>query len=392
MSRSASLYGAAGLLAATTALASVASADACACGALVRPDPRAALPVVQETSVVRWRAGREEITMRLTIAPGASARRAAWILPVPAPARVALGSQRLFTDIDALISPRRVQKTEVRLFPGGGGAAAPGGGPETAGAPRVGGVDVLGRSTLRTRLGPLETVLVRGTSAEPLARWLRAHGFGLAPRLETALGAYTSRHWLFVAARLEPSADRPLGGEIEPLVVSFASPEIVYPMRLARLADGAEGLRLHVIAPWKVHLADAGGVSPTDPRSDLGHPQDHEWFAGRIAPGSLDEEAESHGGTRPGSPLEPLFAGEPGGMYLTSFQGVATPDQINGDVRFARTAGARAFRIATVTIKPLYVLPIALAAGAALLVVGFAVIAVVAALSWRRSRRAAGQA
>lgn len=114
--------------------------------------------------------------------------------------------------------------------------------------PSTGGVEVLKRE----RIGTLDVSVVRSRdgadSAKSLAAWLKDAGCAVPPAAEPALADYAARGWVFVAARLtEPAA----GARVEPtpLVMRFATPAPVYPMKLTGVGNGELGLELCVLAP-----------------------------------------------------------------------------------------------------------------------------------------------
>ncbi|MFE4615070.1 DUF2330 domain-containing protein [Streptomyces sp. NPDC056747] len=245
----------------------VAPAYACGCGAMI-PDKAERIGVDREESAVHWDGGTETVVMRFRV--HGNARRAAWIMPVPARADVSLGDPALFDALDRLTEPE--QRDRFHFWPRGGdwpfsdtygdgaGAAAPPG----AGA----GVGVVGRE----RLGPFDVARLTATDPDALGDWLRANGFELPERLTGALRPYVDRKWEYVAVRLAPEEkDTVLSGELTPLRIAFASPELVYPMRLSRLAKNAQTLGLHILADHRM-----------EPRSPIGGDRPEVTFAGRI--------------------------------------------------------------------------------------------------------------
>lgn len=98
------------LAVATAGLALMRPSWACGCGALIT-STRSGVDVADETSIVRYDGGQEEIVMRLSVR--SQARDAAWLMPTPARARVTLGESDWFDQLDRL--------TEVRPSYGTGG-------------------------------------------------------------------------------------------------------------------------------------------------------------------------------------------------------------------------------------------------------------------------------
>ncbi|MFI1655527.1 DUF2330 domain-containing protein [Streptomyces sp. NPDC020472] len=244
----------------------VAPAYACGCGAMI-PDKAERIGVDREESAVRWDGRTETVVMRFYV--HGNARRAAWVMPVPGRADVRLGDPALFDELGRLAEPE--QRDRPYFWPregdwpfdgdhGDGAAAAPPG----AGS----GVGVVGRE----RLGPFDVARLTATDPDALGHWLRANGFELPERLTGALRPYVERKWEYVAVRLAPQEkDATLHGELTPLRIAFPSPELVYPMRLSRLARTPQNLGLHVLAEHRM-----------EPRSPIGGDRPEVTFAGLI--------------------------------------------------------------------------------------------------------------
>ncbi|UXY27291.1 DUF2330 domain-containing protein [Streptomyces sp. HUAS TT20] len=286
----------------------VAPAYACGCGAMV-PQAQRQISVSRETSVLRWDGRQEQIEMRLTVQGDTD--RAAWIMPVPHRASVDLGDPALFDQLDAATAP--VHRTRHHFWPQAGDWPLDGAdddnaeAPPAAGAapPRVGVVD-------RQRLGPFDVARLTATDPGALDNWLRTNGFTFPPRLSDALQPYVDRHWEYVAVRLAPeTAGASLSGALDPIHLTFATDEPVYPMRLSRLARTPQSLGLYVLAAHRM-----------EPRSSIGGAPPRVLFAGRLS--------------APEGPLARLASGTP---YLTAVaQEFPQPSLIFADHVLRRTA------------------------------------------------------
>ncbi|MDI2126399.1 DUF2330 domain-containing protein [Yinghuangia seranimata] len=244
----------------------VRPAWACGCGAAV-PAANTTFRVTEETSAVRWDGRAEDIMMRLTVAGNSD--KAAWIMPVPTRATVALGDDQLFSRLGHVVEP--VEETRHYFWPREGDwpftdrpdhesvAGAPRGGGEAAGAPPV---SVVGSG----RLGPFEFVQLAATDPAALESWLGANGFSMPDGLAQSLRPYVDQHWEYVAVKLAPDTrGKVLSGPMDPLRISFASDRLVYPMRLSQRAKNPQQLRLYVFAPHRVEaVADIGGGGTTE--------------------------------------------------------------------------------------------------------------------------------
>ncbi|MFC9487919.1 DUF2330 domain-containing protein [Streptomyces hydrogenans] len=329
----------------------VAPAWACGCGAMItRPSER--IGVDREESAVHWDGRNETVVMRFRV--HGDARQAAWVMPVPHRADVTLGDPELFDAIEELAAPERRDRSyfwpredDWPFDTGYGDGAA-------AGAAPGGAVGVVGRE----RLGPFDVARLTATDPEALGTWLRTNGFELPDRLTPELRPYVERKWEYVAIRLAPEKrDERLYGELTPLRVTFASPELVYPMRLSRLAATPQTLGLSILAAHRM-----------EPRSAIGGDRPEVTFSGRL--------------DHPEGPVAALTGGAPAHLTVLE-QRFPTPSRISDD-HVLRTVADTPYRqvvyrdrLLTLGGVPAWLLVVA--AGAAL--------AVTAALLTVRARR-----
>ncbi|MFB6834425.1 DUF2330 domain-containing protein [Streptomyces hydrogenans] len=277
----------------------VAPAWACGCGAMItRPSER--IGVDREESAVHWDGRNETVVMRFRV--HGDARQAAWVMPVPHRADVTLGDPELFDAIEELAAPERRDRSyfwpredDWPFDTGYGDGAA-------AGAAPGGAVGVVGRE----RLGPFDVARLTATDPEALGTWLRTNSFELPDRLTPELRPYVERKWEYVAIRLAPEKrDERLYGELTPLRVTFASPELVYPMRLSRLAATPQTLGLSILAAHRM-----------EPRSAIGGDRPEVTFSGRL--------------DHPEGPVAALTGGAPAHLTVLE-QRFPTPSRISDD-------------------------------------------------------------
>ena len=228
---------------------------------------------VDEWSIVRLEERREEITMRLSSSQ--AFEQAALVMPVPARAEFELGDDAEFDEIERLTQPRVEQKKRYTLFDGGG----LGGGSSDEGAAGGGAVDVVDEQDL----GPLRIVTLRGDDAAAVTQFLEREGFPVPEGLEPIAQEYLDEGWLIVAARLRAEDGEPLQ-ELQPLVMRFASDEVVYPLRMSELASGFTEARVDVISHAPVKLAEDGSW-PSRDNEDASQTR-----TGRIYGGPLPDE------------------------------------------------------------------------------------------------------
>ena len=203
-----------------------------------RPDGQE--QTVDEWSIVRFDGREEVITMRLE--SSAAFDQAALIMPVPTRARFALGHDAVFDDMAERTKPRVEHRKRHVLF--GGDGIGGGSSDEGATAAGAGAVEVVDAQDL----GPLRVVTLRGDDAAAVGTWLDDQGFPTPEGLEPIAQEYLDDGWLLVAVRLR-GVDGEEVQKLQPLIISFASDEVVYPLEMSELASAPTSARVDVVAP-----------------------------------------------------------------------------------------------------------------------------------------------
>jgi hypothetical protein len=161
----------------------------------------------------------------------------AWVIPVPNRPEIAVTDAELFWELSEFTA------AEVPNGKGGFGCFG-----ATEGEGEQGGVDVIEEQVV----GPYATAILSATNATALADWLNANGYVFPEDGEDIASEYIEKEWYFVATRIntiididlfgyeeeaEKEASEALAeGAIEPIILSFASHEIVYPLRITSLS------------------------------------------------------------------------------------------------------------------------------------------------------------
>lgn len=291
-------------LAAGVLLAGLAGpAAACACGAYVTNDDTS---VTAELAAIKWDGTTEELVVSMQVS-GSSAD-AAWIMPVPAQAELSLSDIALFEELDDRTSPREEKVTS--WWPNLGFLEKLG--LREAGTDSAAGGDI---EVLEQReLGEFTVAQLATNDPAALANWLTENGYQPNESIATAATPYAQANWIFVAVKLTaPDAAVPLTGTLQPLKLRFASTEPVYPMRLSQTAQGAQDIRLYVIAPHRMDSAFSAvpGVAP-----DLR-------YAGWLDPGQI-------------GPVSSVGQWLTDRAFLVRYdQTIPDPAQITGDYTFA---------------------------------------------------------
>lgn len=296
----------------TQGLTVAAPAMACACGALEPATGEPALVVDGETALVRHDGSTEDILLSFGL--GSDSSSAALILPLPAKAELSLADTDTFESLADLTKPRLVEHKVLRglRFPVIGGAAAPGG----DGA-QGSGVDVLDER----ELGPFTTTQLDSDEAGDLRDWLEEHDYRVRDEVVEATQPYLDEGWVIAAIQLRPGADG-LEGDLQPIRATFASDEMVYPMRLQANAESPMPLRVYALAEHRQDLS----LGAATPRLR---------FAGSLDPASV----------RAGSTLAELTEGTP---YLTRHDLTVRPEHATTDVTLTAHADDATYREETV--------------------------------------------
>lgn len=347
MLRWSSLVGVCLLLA--TILGAPGVATACACGAVLSSDP--SLQVADELALLTGDGTTETVVMRLNLST--SADNAALVMPTPAPATVTDAPADLFGELADLSAPRI--ETVRRWMVGWGGAMASEG--AMAGAPGSGPGDPT--VLAQVQLGPLEATTLSGGDLAGVRKWLADNGYELRPEVSAGLAPYLSEGWSVVAMRLTTD-DASLAGPLAPVMLTFASRELIYPMRMSAEATTPQTVTIYTLGEHR--------MVRTDDDASIQYVKDD--YAGSIA----------------GRTVHPTLTElSVSGAFLTKTTTMITdPIEITSDFQFAPAPTDDPFQPVVHRYERVDLTPWVLA-GAVVLVVAAAVLA--GALLTRRVRR-----
>jgi hypothetical protein len=159
----------------------------------------------------------------LSVSFEGDAEEFAWIIPVPKLPEITVTDPELFWELS--------EYTAAQVPHGGGFGCFGAGAPEDQG-----GVDVIEEQVV----GPYATAILSATNATALTDWLNANGYVLPEDAEEIIGEYIEKEWYFVATKInaveEGTGEALAEGAIEPIVLSFASNETIYPLRISSLS------------------------------------------------------------------------------------------------------------------------------------------------------------
>lgn len=172
----------------------------------------------------------------LSVSFEGEAEEFAWVIPVPGRPEISLSDAEVF---------RELSDFTIRAIPEppkwGFGCA-----PADVGPPN--GVDVIDEKVV----GPYATAILAATDPTALVDWLNENGYFFPEEGEEVIAEYIEKEWYFVATKInavDAGTGRALAeGAIEPIVLSFASDEIVYPLRITSLSATSPEVLLYVLA------------------------------------------------------------------------------------------------------------------------------------------------
>ena len=148
----------------------------------------------------------------------------AWVIPLPAKPEIAVTDAELFWELSDFTATE-IPSPGIGCMPFGG--MSPG---------DQEGVDVIEEQVV----GPYATAILSATNATALVDWLNTNGYIFPEDGEEIVNEYIEKEWYFVATKInaveEDTGYTLAEGAIEPIVLSFASDEIVYPLRITSLS------------------------------------------------------------------------------------------------------------------------------------------------------------
>jgi len=157
----------------------------------------------------------------------------AWVIPVPNQPDIGVSDPGLFWELYDL--------TKIETPPGGFHFAP--------------GVEGPGVEVIETEVvGPYEVTTLSAEDPTALVDWLNSNGYFFPEEGEEIVNDYIDKGWYFVATRIN-TGEPAIGlaeGAIAPLILSFESDEIVYPLRITSLSSTWPEVLLYVCADQKV--------------------------------------------------------------------------------------------------------------------------------------------
>jgi len=239
----------------------------------------------------------------------------AWVVPVPGIPAINVTDADVFAELSDF--------TIAAIPPG---PVMPGFGCGVADVPPDDGVDVIEEQIV----GPYATAILAASNATALADWLNANGYLFPEEGHDVIVDYIDKEWYFVAMRVN-AVDEGTGkalrdGASDPIVLSFASDDIVYPLRITSLSASpisATQVLLYILAD---HVAVPEQYPWRTGYGGWGYDAFSLEFGDRVSVDDLSDYDVLHG------LISTYLAGDE--FYLTKLRGWITADEMV-DIDFA---------------------------------------------------------
>lgn len=203
------------------------AAQACACGGAYPPEDTELVAGDETVFLSRTEDGRERMEMGLELT--GDTKDVAVLVPTPAVPEVTQGSAARLAELDELSTP----PPEPEEYEGDG---------DGAGAPPTGAPEILDQVVL----DDVVATVLRGGTAEGVVNWLADNGYAQKPTVEPVIAEYLADDWIFTAIKLR--TDVPVSGRVDPVVLTFVSEALVYPMRMSSVAEDPGSVTAYVLA------------------------------------------------------------------------------------------------------------------------------------------------
>lgn len=191
-------------------------------------------PVDQAGERILFAVEGTTVTAQIQIQYTGPSEKFSWVLPMPSEPTVGLGSDLVFTRLQALTDPQFNINWEQSQDCWYGCDELQAGG-STGGTTGEGGTDNGGVSILAEgAVGAFEYKVVQGETGEALFNWLNENGYDQPDAAEAIVTHYVNMEYVFLAVKLNKNAE---AGDLQPLVLTYTAPDLAcVPLRLTSIA------------------------------------------------------------------------------------------------------------------------------------------------------------
>ncbi|MEZ0369906.1 MAG: DUF2330 domain-containing protein [Candidatus Sericytochromatia bacterium] len=192
------------------------------------------VPVDQAAERILFVKDGEEMVAHVQIQYTGPSEKFSWVVPVPSPPKLSVGSDALFQTLRTSTQPQfnlnlRTEGTcKQAAFdaPGGAASATPEATPTAAPSASV---EVVSRE----EVGPYETVVLNGDNVAVLKDWLAANGYDVPAKVDPLLEPYIKNKMYLLALKLQKNRD---AGDLQPIVMRYLSAKPMIPIQLTAVA------------------------------------------------------------------------------------------------------------------------------------------------------------
>jgi hypothetical protein len=188
------------------------------------------IPVDQAGEKILFACDGHTITAHVQIQYKGDAKNFSWIVPVPTPPKLEVGTDALFTEL------RQVTRPQFQLSIRDEGPCEPPPPMVYKSAPAESGLaDKKDKVTIvsQEQVGPYDTVVLQANEPGVLKSWLRKNGYVIPAKLDPLLNPYVAGKYSFVALKL--TKDK-AAGDIQPIVMTYKATKPGIPIRLTSVA------------------------------------------------------------------------------------------------------------------------------------------------------------
>jgi len=217
--------------------------DARACGGCFHPPTETPTVITDHRMVFSIAQGKTTLydQIKYTGAPG----QFAWVLPIVGEVKVGLSSDVMFNVLDGMTQTTIEAPPDncpTRPADCGRGLFAPSAAADSNGSGSTGGVTVLKSEVV----GPYETVQLRSTDPDALAKWLATNNFAIQDDTKPIIAQYVKEHFDFLAMKLAPGQNVK---SMRPVSVTTVGASPVLPLRMVAAGTGPTvGITLWVVS------------------------------------------------------------------------------------------------------------------------------------------------
>ena len=130
-------------------------------------------------------------------------------------------------------------------------------------------VEVLDRKVV----GVYDIAILAAKDPAALADWLKKNGYAFPDKGKDVLEHYTKKEWVYAAMRIDPKqlgsaeAGKLKTGELQPVRFTFASKEMVYPLKISSVNAGQTEVLLYLVADAPMVLASGPSAAGMEPEA-----------------------------------------------------------------------------------------------------------------------------